>query len=159
MSLYGAQTFNLGVMYTHWASMDCASEADNHMLIVIGNLLQSAANGIQLSQPLCQTVEVNNTLRAGFEGLRPVQTRRLSEVTCALCLLVGNSVVFTHYGNSDCPPGWNLVYNGLMVIPTGANATAPICATTSGSSQSALSSVSFLTDERGSNLACSVCSL
>ena len=157
MSLYGA-LINLGVMYTHWASMDCASEADNHMLIVSGNLLQSAADGIQLSQPLCQTVEVNNTLRAGFEGLRPVQTRRLSEVTCALCFLVGQSVVFTHYGNSDCPPGWNLVYNGLMVIPTGANATAPICATTSGS-QSALPFMSFLTDERGSNLACSVCSM
>ena len=142
-------------MYTHWASMNCPTHT-NHMLIVSGNLLLSAAEGIQFSQPLCQTVEVNNTLQTSFEGVRPLRTR-LSDVTCALCLIPGHSVVFTQYGNSDCPPGWSLAYNGLMVSPTGANATAPICATTSSSTS--LSSVNFLTDEQGNNLACSVCSM
>lgn len=143
-------------MYTHWASMDCASQADNHMLIMSGNLLQSAEEGTQFSQPLCQTMEVNNnTLQTDFEGARPIRTRVSSDITCALCLILGHSVVFTQYGNSDCPSGWSLVYNGLMIVPTGANAITPICATTGSS----LSSADFLVDEQRNNLACSVCSM
>ena len=142
-------------MYTHWASMDCPSQAENHMLIVSGNLLLSGAEGTQFSQPLCQTMEVNNTLQTSFEGVR--SRTRLSAISCALCLIPGHSIVFTQYGNSACPTGWSLAYNGLMVIPTSANATAsPICATIS---VSRLSSISILTDERGSDLACSVCSM
>lgn len=135
--------------------MNCATEGDSHTLVVSGNLLLSADEGnTQFSQPLCQTTEVNNTLQTDFEGMRPIRTRVSAEITCAVCLIRGHSVIFTHYGNSGCPVGWSLVYNGLMVIPTGANVITPICATT----RSALSSVSFLIDGEGRNLACSVCS-
>ena len=142
-------------MYTHWASMNCPPEA-MHMLIVSGNLILSAAGGTQFSQPLCQTMEINNTLTTVFEGVR-LRTRPSSDFTCALCLIPNQSTIFTHYGSSVCPSGWNLAYSGLMVVPTGANATTPICATSS-SNLSRLS-VSFLTDDERNDLACSVCSM
>lgn len=141
-------------MYIHWASMNCPSGA-RHMLIISGNLLLSAAEGIQLTQPICQTMEVNNTLGNSFVRVRPLRTS-LSNITCALCLIPDASVTYVHYGSSVCPFGSTLAYNGLMVVPTGVNATTPFCAATGFNN---LSSVSFLTDERGNNLACSVCSM
>ena len=146
----------LGVMYTHWASMDCP-QASSHMLVISGNLLLSVAEGIQFSQPLCQTIEVNNTLQTSIEGVQSIRTR-LSDITCALCLIPGHSVVFTQYGNSVCPSGWSLAYSGLMIIPNDANAMRPICATISDSTGLS-QSVSVLNDEQGNDLACAVCSM
>ena len=145
-------------MYTHWASMNCPFQAENHTLIVSGNLLLSAEpEGTQFSQPLCQTIEVNNTLQRRIERMRSMRTR-LSDISCALCLIPGHSVVFTQYGNSICPTGWSLAYNGLMVILNDANAMRPICATISVSDRLS-QSVSVLIDEQGNDLACAVCSM
>lgn len=127
------------------------------MLIYSGNILLSASDRPQFLQPLCQTFDLNNTLPLRV-GVRHVLTR-MSDITCALCLIPTQSTIFVHYGNSVCPVGWILVYSGLMVVPTGADVATPICATTNDSNLRERSSVSFLTDENENELACSVCSM
>ena len=142
-------------MYTHWNSDDCPSGST---IVYSGNILIPASETLQLSQPLCQTMEVNNTL--SMIGIRPIRTQP-SRVTCAVCLLPAQYTVFVHHGNSICPTGWNLVYNGVMATVTNFTTTSPICVSVA-SGRSALrtmSSLSFLTGQTGDELACSLCSM
>lgn len=145
----------IGVVYTHWNSDNCPLGT---ITAYSGNILISASETLKFSQPLCQTMEVNNTLAT--IGIRPIRTQ-LSRVTCAVCLLPAQSTVFVHHGNNVCPAGWNLVYNGVMTVLTNFMTTSPICASVA-SGRSALrmmSSLSFLTGSDGDELACSLCSM
>ena len=153
----------MGVTYTHWASDSCPSGS---MLIYSGNILLSASTNYRISQPLCLTMEVNNTNPIDVETSVPTQR---SSITCAQCLMPAQSTIFTNHGSSVCPNGWNLVYNGWMaVLPNAANLTStlsPFCATdgNTGGVTNLLrsSSISFLelTDGSREQLACSLCSM
>lgn len=142
-------------MYTHWTSDTCPPGS---VIIYSGNILIPASETLQFPQPLCQTMEVNNTLP--MIGINPVQTM-LSRVTCAVCLLPVQSTVFAHYGSNVCPTGWNPVYNGVMAILNNFNTTSPICASIARgrSALRTMSSISFLTDVDGNELACALCSM
>lgn len=142
-----------GVIYTHWTSNACPSGS---ITAYSGNVLLSAAERPRFSQPLCYTTEANSTLST-IES--QAVTTMLSRIMCSVCLLPAQSVIFEHYGSSVCPTGWNPVYDGVLVVLMNSNVTAPICASTSGSSLQSILSITFLTDVNGRQLTCSLCSM
>ena len=140
------------------------------MLIYSGNILVSASNSYQNSQPLCVTMRSPvNGVNTNTNGIETAVPTKRSNITCAQCLMPAQSIIFTNHGSSVCPNGWNLVYNGWMaVLPNAANLTSalsPFCATSSDTGGESgvtnlpgSSYMSFLTDESGGQLACSLCS-
>ena len=148
------------MIFTHWASANCPAGST---IIHNGSILilAPADNNFQISQSLCLTTELNNTLDPTGILVGNIATAR-SDVNCSLCLLPGQTIVFVHYGSSTCPTGWNLVYNGFMaVLSATASAAAPFCASASGGVRQLqnMRSLSFLTDQQGNELACSLCSM
>lgn len=152
--------FFAGVTFTHWAATDCPAQS---VIIYIGSILiPDPMENSHISQPLCQSMLVNNTNGSAI-GMRLIATTE-SNVTCAVCLRPAQSTLFVHYGSSICPRGWDLIYNGVMAVLTDSTAKAPFCATVGGSSSGVsdlqdMLSLSFLTDQHGSELACSLCAM
>ena len=149
------------MIFTHWASADCPAGST---VVYNDKILIPAIDGnfSQALQPLCLTGESNNTLDSAV-GMRGIFTALMrSNVSCSLCHMPAQTTVFLNYGSSTCPTGWNVVYNGIMAVLTlGSTMSTFFCATVSGgvSSLQSMESLSFLTDERGNELACSLCSV
>ena len=149
----------MGVTYTHWASDSCPTGS---LLVYSGYILVSAAStNPQFSEPLCQTMEVNNTSPVSVQ--KAVSTS-LSNITCSVCLVPTQSAIFVHHGSSFCPMGWSLIYSGWMAVLPSTNVTTPFCASGNqftGERLQAMFSIKFLIDDTGNrqSIACSLCSM